>query len=199
MSAPEQAGLRSDDPLGSGSRYTGWAGREYSPRRRIGVTLLAGPVFLLALPYLVAALGPRLDRRLGLPSHGGGRAGRIAGGTLLLLGFTLGFWSIVAQLDRGRGTPLPVVPTQVLLTQGPFRYCRNPMTLGTILAYGGIGIAVGTTAGMLLVLGVGAALVAYLKRFEEAELEERFGEAYLAYKLEVPFIIPRLRQSAGMR
>jgi len=51
-------------------------------------------------------------------------------------------------LTRGRGTPLPVMPTQELLTEGPFRYSRNPMTLGTILAY-------------------------------------------LAYKREVPFIIPR--------
>ncbi|MCK7467007.1 MAG: hypothetical protein MZU91_01865 [Desulfosudis oleivorans] len=32
----------------------------------------------------------------------------------------------------------------------------------------------------------------YLKLLEEKELTERFGEAYLAYKREVPFIIPRL-------
>ena len=30
------------------------------------------------------------------------------------------------------------------------------------------------------------------KLLEEKELSERFGEAYLAYKKEVPFIIPRL-------
>jgi len=87
------------------------------------------------------------------------------------------------------------MPTRVLLTQGLFRYCRNPMTLGTILAYLGIGIGAGTTAGTLLVLGLGAALVGYLKRFEEAELAERFGDAYLAYKQEVPLIVPRLRHS----
>jgi protein-S-isoprenylcysteine O-methyltransferase Ste14 len=34
--------------------------------------------------------------------------------------------------------------------------------------------------------------VLYLKLLEEKELTERFGEAYLAYKQEVPFIIPRL-------
>jgi protein-S-isoprenylcysteine O-methyltransferase Ste14 len=84
------------------------------------------------------------------------------------------------------------MPTQELLTEGPFRYCRNPMTLGTILAYLGIGIAARTIAGTVLVFSLAASLVVYLKRLEEGELAERFGEAYLAYKRETPFIIPRL-------
>jgi len=84
------------------------------------------------------------------------------------------------------------MPTQELLTEGPFGYCRNPMTLGTILAYLGMAVAVRTIAGTVLVLSLGASLLAYLKRLEEKELAERFGEAYLAYKRETPFIIPRL-------
>jgi len=40
-------------------------------------------------------------------------------------------------------------------------------------------------------------LLVYLKRLEEGELAERFGEAYLAYKREVPFIIPRLPKRAA--
>jgi protein-S-isoprenylcysteine O-methyltransferase Ste14 len=66
------------------------------------------------------------------------------------------------------------------------------MTLGTILAYLGIAVAVGTIAGTVLVLGLALLLVTYLKRLEEGELAERFGEAYLAYRRDVPFIIPRL-------
>ena len=178
------------------SRYSKWAQREHSAARRTATTLLAGPVFLGLLPFLVAGVGPRLDRRLGLVSLRIGRVNRIVGGLLLVLGSSLGFWSIVTQLTRGRGTPLPVMPTQELLTGGPFRYCRNPMTLGTILAYLGIAVGVGTVAGSVLVLALGAALLVYLKRLEEGELAERFGEAYLAYKREVPFIIPRF---AGRR
>ena len=174
------------------SRYAKWAQREHGEARRIAITLLAGPVFLGLLPFLVAGVGPRLDRRLGLPSLRIGRVSRALGGLLMVLGFTLGFWSVVTQLTRGRGTPLPVMPTQKLLTEGPFRYCRNPMTLGTILAYLGIGVGVGTIAGTVLVLGLSGSLLVYLKRLEEGELAERFGEAYLAYKRETPFIIPRL-------
>jgi protein-S-isoprenylcysteine O-methyltransferase Ste14 len=173
------------------SRYVKWAQSEHSQARRIAITLLAAPLFLGLLPFLVAGVGPRLDRRLGLPSLRIGRVNRVLGGLLMVLGFSLGFWSIITQLTRGRGTPLPVMPTQELLTKGPFRYCRNPMTLGTILAYLGIGVGVGTTAGTILVLGSAASLLVYLKCLEEAELAERFGEAYLAYRREVPFIIPR--------
>ena len=174
------------------SRYSKWARREHSETTRIATTLLAGPVFLGLLPFLVGGVGPRLDRRLGLPSLRIGRANRVLGGLLTVLGFSLGFWSVNTQLTRGRGTPLPVMPTQELLTEGPFRYCRNPMTLGAILAYLGIGIAARTIAGTVLVFSLAASLVVYLKRLEEGELAERFGEAYLAYKRETPFIIPRL-------
>ena len=180
------------EPRAAMSRYSKWAQREHSAARRIAITLLAGPVFLGLLPFLVAGVGPRLDRRLGLRPLRIRGVNRIVGGLLMVLGFSLGFWSIITQFTRGRGTPLPVMPTQELLTEGPFRYCRNPMTLGTILAYLGIGVGVGTIAGTVLVLGLAASLLVYLKRLEEGELAERFGEAYLAYKREVPFIIPRL-------
>ncbi|MCJ7709467.1 MAG: isoprenylcysteine carboxylmethyltransferase family protein [Chloroflexi bacterium] len=153
---------------------------------------MAGPIFLGLLPFLVAGVGPRIDRRLGLPPLGIGRVARFLGLVLTVLGFSLGFWSVTTQLTRGRGTPLPVMPTQELLTEGPFRYCRNPMTLGTVLAYLGMAVAAGTTAGMAIVVSLAASLLVYLKRLEEAELADRFGEAYLAYRREVPFILPRL-------
>jgi hypothetical protein len=37
-----------------------------------------------------------------------------------------------------------------------------------------------------------ASLLVYLKRLDEGELAERFGEAYLAHKRASPFTIPRL-------
>jgi protein-S-isoprenylcysteine O-methyltransferase Ste14 len=174
------------------SRYARWAQREHGETTRIAVLLPLGPVFLGLLPFLVAGVGPRLDRRLGLAPFGIGWVDRILGGLLAALGFSLGFWSVDTQLTRGRGTPLPVMPTQELLTEGPFRYCRNPMTLGTILAYLGVAVAARTSAGVALVLALAGSLLVYLKRLEEGELAERFGEAYLAYKRETPFIIPRL-------
>lgn len=174
------------------SRYVQWSKRERSGERRIAVTASLAPVFLGVLPLAVAGVGPRLDRRLGLPRPAGRRASGVLGLTLAAAGFVLGFWSVYTQLDRGRGTPLPTMPTHELLTSGPFGYCRNPMTLGTILAYLGIGVAARTTAGIGLVLALAAALLTYLKRLEEPELAERFGESYVAYRQTTPFIVPRL-------
>ncbi len=184
------------EPAGGVSRYTRWAQREHGEGTRIRATLLAGPVFLGLLPLLVAGVGPRLDRRLRLRPIGLGRASRVLGGLLMALGFSLGFWSVEAQITRGRGTPLPVMPTQELLTDGPFRYCRNPMTLGTILAYLGMALAARTIAGTVLVLSLAASLLAYLRRLEERELADRFGDAYLAYRRATPFIVPRLPRRA---
>jgi len=173
------------------SRYVKWAQKEHGGGTYIAAMLLAGVVFLILLPLVVIRVGPYLDSLLGLPSIQFGAVNYIAGGLLLVVGLFFGLWSNYVQLTRGRGTPLPVLPTQELLTQGPYRYCRNPMTFGTILAYLGLGVAAGTIAGILLVLGFAACLVLYLKRMEEKELAERFGEAYLQYRREVPFIIPR--------
>jgi protein-S-isoprenylcysteine O-methyltransferase Ste14 len=180
------------EPRQGTSRYARWARREHSEPKRIAALVPLGPVFLGLLPFLVAGLGPRLDRRLGLEPIGIAPVNRVLGGLLTVLGFSLAFWSIDAQLGRGRGTPLPVMPTQELLTDGPFRYCRNPMTLGTILAYLGMAVAARTTTGTAIVISLAASLLVYLKRLEEGELAERFGESYLTYKRETPFIIPRL-------
>jgi protein-S-isoprenylcysteine O-methyltransferase Ste14 len=84
-----------------------------------------------------------------------------------------------------------MMPTQELIISGPFRYCRNPMTLGTILAYLGLSIAAATVVGVALALILGALLITYLKKVEEKELTERFGQQYLDYKQNVPFIVPR--------
>ena len=172
------------------SRYVAWARVEHREGTRIAITLLAGPVFLGLLPFLVSGVGRRVDRRFGLPRLAIGRAGRVLGGLLTALGFSLGFWSVEAQLARGRGTPLPVMPTHELLVDGPFRYCRNPMTLGAIVAYLGVALVAATTAGLGLVLALAASLLVYIKRLEEKELAERFGETYLAYKRETSFLIP---------
>ena len=174
------------------SLYSKWAKKKQTEVARILALIPAGGLFLYLLPLAIARGGASIDRKLGWPPLDFGTLNPILGGLLMVTGFSFALWSIYDQFSRASGTPLPILPTQKLLVGGPFRYCRNPMTLGTVTAYLGIAVYAGTIAGIGIVLCFGTLLVLYLKLLEEKELAERFGEAYLAYKREVPFIIPRL-------
>ena len=101
-------------------------------------------------------------------------------------------WSVVIQFTEGKGTPAPFMPTQKLITHGPYSYCRNPMTFGTFIYYLGIGIILGSLSFIALVLVVMALLLSYIKKVEEKELEERSGEKYVKYKLCTPFFILKI-------
>lgn len=177
------------------SRYSRWARKEHSQAARLAALIPAGIIFLLLIPYLLLVISPSLDARLGLDLFNRRPATLILGVGLLLAGLPLALWSVLSQFTRARGTPLPMMPTQRLLTSGPFQYCRNPMTLGTLLAYLGLAIGAATIVGVLLVAAFAALLLLYLKRMEEPELLERFGDEYRAYRQRVPFILPRAPKS----
>jgi protein-S-isoprenylcysteine O-methyltransferase Ste14 len=174
------------------SRFSKWAQKEHSEGARLIALLPAGVLFLILLPYILLVVSPRLDAQLGLDGPGRSPASFIIGAIPLVVGLFFAQWSILLQFTHGRGTPLPMMPTQRLITTGPFQYCRNPMTLGTILAYFGLSIAAATIVGLILVAAFAALLLVYIRRMEEKELTARFGEEYLAYRRKVPFIIPRI-------
>jgi protein-S-isoprenylcysteine O-methyltransferase Ste14 len=173
--------------------YKKWASREYSLTRRLLALIPAFFLFVLIFPYLLVILLPRLDELLHLPRLFIGAVNYIFGIPLIVLGVIYGFWSIYSQLTRASGTPLPMMPTQKLLIDGPFKQCRNPMTFGTITAYLGVGILIGSVSSIVFVLIIGALLLTYLKKFEERELEIRFGQEYVAYKKNTPMFLPRIR------
>lgn len=69
-----------------------------------------------------------------------------------------------------------------LVTGGPFRFTRNPMYLGILIAAAGLSLVIGTS----LAFAVPAAfflLVNFVSiPYEEAKMERQFGESYRAYK-----------------
>jgi len=174
-------------------RYQDWAGREYSTRQRIILLAFAGVFFVLILPYLLINSSTKIDARLQLPQFDAGVLNVMVGLLLVIAGGFLALWSIEAQISVGKGTPVPVMPTQKLVVKAPFTYCRNPMTFGTIIAYGGIGVWIGSFSAIAIVLILACILLLYIKYVEEKELEARFGAEYLEYKRYTPFMLPRLR------
>ncbi|MBI3914721.1 MAG: isoprenylcysteine carboxylmethyltransferase family protein [Chloroflexi bacterium] len=167
------------------------AAREYSPRARIAALALEAVFFLLILPSALTAGSANLDQWLALPRFVHPLANALVGALCIAGGLLFALWSIYAQFTIGRGTPVPLMATQKLVIQPPYSYCRNPMTLGAIGLYFGIAIVLGSISAALLVLLGSVALLSYIRRVEEKEMELRFGQAYGEYKKRTPFLIPR--------
>ena len=109
--------------------------------------------------------------------------------------FALVGWSVHIQYILGKGTPAPMVATQKLVRMGPYACTRNPMTLGVLFIYLGIGVWMGSGIVIALTLVVFSLLLAYIYVHETRELSERFGEAYLEYVKQTPFLFPHCRKS----
>jgi protein-S-isoprenylcysteine O-methyltransferase Ste14 len=151
---------------------------------------VAAVVFVVVIPVSILHLSAAIDAWLGARGFQLGIANRLVGGLVGLVGLSTALWTVFAQLARGRGTPLPVLPPRTLLADGPFAYCRNPMALGTLIYYSGISVWMGSYSMLALVVVFAALLLSYIKRVEEPQLELRFGQAYLDYRDRTPFLIP---------
>ena len=113
-------------------------------------------------------------------------------GVFGLFGLFLSLWTVVIQVTRGLGTPIPFDPPKKLLVDAPYSYCRNPMYLGGIIFYFGICVFIGSWKAFFIVIQIAALISVYIKFLEERELESRFGQTYIEYKRQTPFLIPRI-------
>jgi len=102
----------------------------------------------------------------------------------ILLGFAVA--SSGRRRFRHHDTPVrPFEPSRALVTDGVFRYTRNPMYGGLLLVLAGTGVLLGTIS-PLLVIPVFLGLIEWrFVRGEEAFLQERFGAAYREYRARV--------------
>jgi protein-S-isoprenylcysteine O-methyltransferase Ste14 len=127
---------------------------------------------------------------LGWPPVNLGMAGLIIGIAMVVIGLPIGFWTVVDQFTRASGTPLPIMATQRLLTDGPYAWSRNPMVFGTLAAYLGLALISDSWCAMGGFLLFATFLLVYLKLVEERELAARFGQPYLDFKQKTSFLIP---------
>jgi protein-S-isoprenylcysteine O-methyltransferase Ste14 len=77
---------------------------------------------------------------------------------------------------------IPVKPTTALVTDGPFRFSRNPMYLGLTLLYLGIALWLNAFWVVVMLLPLLLIVQSYVIVREERYLERRFGKKYLQYK-----------------
>lgn len=109
----------------------------------------------------------------------------------IIPGLFILLWSVYSFWFVGGGTPLPFASPTRLVTDGPFRYTRNPIKLGAILLYFGIGAIIDTIlTGIVLLIIAGTLGTIYHKVIEEKELLIRFGSEYEEYRRRTSFLIP---------
>lgn len=160
-------------------------------RRRFLAKVLPVFVFGFFFPALLFFI-PKyiLDRALGFQTFLTPVVRALLGGSLIALGIIFLFLSIRDQRTIGKGTPMPLLATQKLVTQGSYKYCRNPIYLGVIKLFLGISFLFDSISSLIMVLIFSVIILLYARFIEEKELEKRYGEDYLAYKKATPFLIP---------
>lgn len=100
----------------------------------------------------------------------------------------LGIWiSILGSnhFERKKTTVMTFDTPQVLVTDGLYRYSRNPMYIGFAMSVIGIWLLLGSLSPIIAVVIFLAILDRYYIRFEEAVLQKAFGTEYLEYKRQV--------------
>ena len=138
---------------------------------------LPPPLVYLAALVIGALLQLLLPLPVGLPL-----ALRVA---LALAAALLGLWLLAGAIGLFRRTgqdPKPWLTTPEVISTGVYQRTRNPMYVGMALVQASIGIAWANgwiLAAIPAVLGV---VYATAIRHEEAYLERKFGEQYVAYK-----------------
>lgn len=106
---------------------------------------------------------------------------------VMLAGLALSVWSIVYMRRVGKGNPFDAMGHEVaprtrhLMTDGPYRFSRNPMLSGTYLYYIGVLIALWDWRPLLVFFAM-AVIMMLQVRSEEKRLEADFGQEYLDYK-----------------
>lgn len=142
--------------------------------------VIARPPFLFLAALL---LGFVLDHLLPLsfPVPARDLAHRIIPSVPILIGLMLAVAGI-RGFSRA-GTPVPTTePTRALVTTGVHGWTRNPIYLGLLFVYVGIGIAVRSPSILILTLPLAIVIRYGVVAREEAYLERRFGDTYRDYK-----------------
>jgi protein-S-isoprenylcysteine O-methyltransferase Ste14 len=112
---------------------------------------------------------------------------------LVGLGFALVLWCLVTFAFVGRGTAAPFDPPRTLVVAGPYRFVRNPIYIGAVVAM--LGAAMVLWSGWLVLYAFAVLIVTHLLviLYEEPHLRRVFGQPYEDYLRTVHRWVPTWR------
>lgn len=125
-----------------------------------------------------------LAYRIGIP-----HALSITGLMLLVVGTLLHVWTArLLGLWGIIGVPEVSVKVQTeLVTRGPFAIVRHPTYLAHTLIFSGVFLVTGVLAVAVVTIIDFLIVTAFIIPLEEREMTNRFGNAFHAYKIKVPY------------
>ncbi len=103
---------------------------------------------------------------------------------LILLGVTLNIWAGGTLRRNNTTIDFNSTPKQ-LVTDGPFRFSRNPIYLSGVILSLGVAIALGSLIMFIYLVALFIILNWFYIPFEEDWLENEFGQNYHDYKRSV--------------
>lgn len=107
--------------------------------------------------------------------------GRLLGGLLLVGSAVLAKWG-EATMQRAGTNVNPRQPSLVIVTEGPFRFTRNPLYLALSGIYLGITLLLNAFWPWLILIPLWVITHYGIVRREERYLEAKFGDTYRIYK-----------------
>lgn len=112
------------------------------------------------------------------------KAVQVAGLGVTAAGIGLMMWA-AATMTRARTSFMPGLVPKALVTDGPFRFSRNPIYLGDLLVMGGFLLALQLPVGLVLLPVFAQVLTRFFILPEERVIEAGFGQGFRDYKARV--------------
>jgi protein-S-isoprenylcysteine O-methyltransferase Ste14 len=158
-------------------------------RRNIIVSILfvlfGGPgIVLLYLPLWITHFRITTGEPLGQ---------KLLAAALILVGLTPALESVGRFIYIGRGTLIPIAPPEHLVVSGLYRYVRNPMYIGVLVALGGEAVLFWSRGVLIEALFAFLGFNLFIRMHEEPSLTRRHPEEYFLYMRNVPRWLPLLK------
>lgn len=104
------------------------------------------------------------------------------GAGLMILGLSIGLIFWCKKLFDEAGTAIrPDLPTTAIITEGPYKYSRNPIYLAFLFGFAGLAMLADAPIMLLLLVPLWYVLDRHVIQPEEDYLAEKFGGTYIEY------------------
>jgi protein-S-isoprenylcysteine O-methyltransferase Ste14 len=160
---------------------------------------IGSSVFFLIAPGVVAGVVPwwltrwRAGELMASAPGWAAWVSRTAGLFLLVPAAVVLVHAFTRFVIEGVGTPAPIAPTRRLVVGGFYHYVRNPMYLAVLAIILGQAILLSRPVLIGYSAAVAAAVITFVRWYEEPELTRTYGAEYQAYRAAVRGWWPRLR------